>query len=403
MRYTYSFNPRHVTAKHTVLALLLYFTSCCCVKKLTQIFFFFFLFSISFFDNRPLTYALKSNTQPSSPAKLASSKRKHRDGGSSSIGGSNAVTNVAGGDVVVGGDTKEGFVATAASTASASATVATSIVNSPDAHQATSHSFSDQAKHISTSRSENRHRSETATANDNNKTNRRTSLSTTGVVGTTVESSNKSRSLSQDSLLHTFRNPQTPPTNPRTIEAAAVWDWELPNSSSISSDRRSAGGQFLSAAEPLTTATQTTGLFTYEPQGELLNERADRGVASKEFSIPDPVGVTISNPLEALLAGGVKRKAALDSDRANLETRKKPAFSNMVEENSTSTRGDGARQRDRRTLPPAGDISSSSVASSATSLALPARKVFPIQIGDKLFRLSGASISSDGESRLETR
>lgn len=335
------------------------------------------------------------------PAKLASSKRKHRDGGSSSIGGSNAVPNVAGGDVVVGGDIKEGLVATAASTASASATVATSIVNSPDAHQVTSHPFSDQAKQLSTSRSEARRRSETTTTNDNNKTNRRTSLSTTGVVGTTFDHSNKSRSLSQDSLLHTLPNPQTPPTNPRTIEAAAVWDWELPNSS-ISSDRRSAGGRLLSSAESLSTAAQTTGLFTYEPQGELLNERADRGVASKEFSIPDPVGVTTSNPLEALLSGGVKRKAAIDPDKAGFETRKKPALGSMVEDSSASTRGDGARQRDRRTLPPAGDLSSSSVASSATSLALPARKVFPIQIGDKLFRLSGASISSDGESLLGT-
>lgn len=32
-----------------------------------------------------------------------------------------------------------------------------------------------------------------------------------------------------------------------------------------------------------------------------------------------------------------------------------------------------------------------------TPLVLPARKVFPIQIGDRLFRLSGASISSDGK------
>lgn len=330
-------------------------------------------------------------------AKLASSKRKHRDGGSSSIGGSNAVPNVAGGDVVVGGDIKEGLVAAATSTASASATVATSIVNSPDDHQATSHPFSDQAKQLSTSRSEARRRSETTTTNDNNKTNRRTSLSTTGVVGTSFDNSNKSRSLSQDSLLHTLHNPQTPPTNPKTIEAAAVWDWELPNSSVSSSDRRSTGGKLLSSAESLTAAAQTTGLFTYEPQGELLNERADRGVASKEFSIPDPVGVTTTNPLEALLSGGVKRKAAIDPDKAGFETRKKPALGSMVEENSASTRGDGARQRDRRTLPPAGDLSSSSVASSATSLALPARKVFPIQIGDKLFRLSGASISSDGE------
>ena len=31
-------------------------------------------------------------------------------------------------------------------------------------------------------------------------------------------------------------------------------------------------------------------------------------------------------------------------------------------------------------------------------MVLPPRKVFPIQIGDKLFRLSGASISSDAPS-----
>lgn len=36
--------------------------------------------------------------------------------------------------------------------------------------------------------------------------------------------------------------------------------------------------------------------------------------------------------------------------------------------------------------------------SQSTSSILPARKVFPIQIGSELFRLSGASISSDGES-----
>ena len=38
-----------------------------------------------------------------------------------------------------------------------------------------------------------------------------------------------------------------------------------------------------------------------------------------------------------------------------------------------------------------------SLADTAMPMVLPARKVFPIQIGDKLFRLSGASISSDGE------
>lgn len=43
VRYMYSFNLRHVTAKHTVLALLVYFTSCCFVEKLTQIFLFLLL------------------------------------------------------------------------------------------------------------------------------------------------------------------------------------------------------------------------------------------------------------------------------------------------------------------------------------------------------------------------
>lgn len=44
----------------------------------------------------------------------------------------------------------------------------------------------------------------------------------------------------------------------------------------------------------------------------------------------------------------------------------------------------------RRTLPDAGDA----------PFVLPPRKVFPIQIGSELFRLSGASISSDGMSSL---
>jgi hypothetical protein len=46
---------------------------------------------------------------------------------------------------------------------------------------------------------------------------------------------------------------------------------------------------------------------------------------------------------------------------------------------------------ERRIIPP------SHVSAPPTYMALPARKVFPIQIGDKLFRLSGASINSDGK------
>jgi len=55
--------------------------------------------------------------------------------------------------------------------------------------------------------------------------------------------------------------------------------------------------------------------------------------------------------------------------------------------------------------PTAGPTPRRTLANAATPMVLPARKVFPIQIGDKLFRLSGASISSDGEfgSVLESR
>lgn len=173
------------------------------------------------------------------------------------------------------------------------------------------------------------------------------------------------RSLSQDSPLQLSTvHSSSAPKAPALIEAA-VWDWKRPST--------------------LSDPTESSTYF-YEPQGELLKERTRR-VPDGGFSIPEPVGST-ADPLEALLSGGVKRKAALDPEAAeSLESRKRPA-AGMGEDNGRQ-RGAG----DGRTLASTTDSSSSST----SHLPLPARKVFPIQIGDKLFRLSGASISSDGK------
>ena len=120
-----------------------------------------------------------------------------------------------------------------------------------------------------------------------------------------------------------------------------------------------------------------------------------------EFNIPNPI-IPLSttthqgnNPLGTLLADsstsstlntrGVKRKSAPDlfsASRFEPGAAKRPAL-------------DFGEHRpaefERRVLPP------SHAFAPTIQMALPARKVFPIQIGDKLFRLSGASISSDGK------
>jgi hypothetical protein len=90
---------------------------------------------------------------------------------------------------------------------------------------------------------------------------------------------------------------------------------------------------------------------------------------------------------------GAKRKSAPDVYEA---AAKRPTL-DMVEVDRTGHRMDAQSGKtspiaDRRNLP------ASHPSASAAPMVLPARKVFPIQIGDKLFRLSGASISSDGKS-----
>ena len=178
---------------------------------------------------------------------------------------------------------------------------------------------------------------------------------------------------------------------------AAVWDWQAPT--------------FGAPTQPETSDQSST--YFYEPQGELLLHQAPGTVSVRadEFNIPGPVVSPTSNrseqpalnPLEALLANtrvpddnsvriGAKRKSAPDVYEA---VAKRPTL-DMVEFDRSGHRADAQSGKtspvvDRRNLP-------ASAAPSAAPLVLPARKVFPIQIGDKLFRLSGASISSDGMS-----
>lgn len=140
--------------------------------------------------------------------------------------------------------------------------------------------------------------------------------------------------------------------------------------------------------------------YSYKPQGELLL-RDSTSQGADEFNIPNPI-IPLSttthqgnNPLGTLLADsstsstlntrGVKRKSAPDlfsASRFEPGAAKRPAL-------------DFGEHRpaefERRVLPP------SHAFAPTIQMALPARKVFPIQIGDKLFRLSGASISSDGK------
>jgi hypothetical protein len=184
---------------------------------------------------------------------------------------------------------------------------------------------------------------------------------------------------------------------------AAVWDWQAPT--------------FSAPTQPETSDQSST--YFYEPQGELLLHQATGTVSARadEFNIPGPVvsptsnrgGQPALNPLEALLANsrapaddnsvriGAKRKSAPDVYEA---AAKRPTL-DMVEVDRSGHRVDGQSGKtspvaDRRNLP--ASHPSASAAPSAAPLVLPARKVFPIQIGDKLFRLSGASISSDGMS-----
>jgi hypothetical protein len=191
------------------------------------------------------------------------------------------------------------------------------------------------------------------------------------------------RSPNQVSQIPSGNNNSAPPQGP--IESA-IWDWQ-------------ASSPNVPTRFEASLASKTNPVYSYEPQGELLL-RDSRLQGADEFSIPAPVfpSSTIgthqhNNPLEALLGNstfsnrnrGLKRKSVPDVlSSSQIE----PGAAKRFAVDSGEDRPAGF---ERRVLPP------SHASAPPMQMVLPCRKVFPIQIGDKLFRLSGASISSDGK------
>jgi hypothetical protein len=209
----------------------------------------------------------------------------------------------------------------------------------------------------------------------------------------------------------------------------------------------------------------------YEPQGELVQEVQNQGVAN-DFSIPLPVPTQDSayrsplpspavalapsqNPLspppkppqKPSIQTGMKRKAGSEPNSAisqtassSTETPLKPAKrpnksrtssdasatsptvavaatsdarpsqatasasapqdTDTAQQPKTDNEGQKRREHTRGTGPQGRSIDLTKVRKIAESPGadiLPAGKVFPIQIGSELFRLSGASLSSDGK------
>lgn len=224
--------------------------------------------------------------------------------------------------------------------------------------------------------------------------------------------------------------PDSGNSNSRRPIETSIWDWDT----------------------PLDSVGESTSYY-YEPQGELLQEQSEQRPLRGEFSIPTAVpGSGMNWPFQGANGSsdnqdfvvprrpnsstastllGVKRKSASEqspnvSSRAEKRmsrtmsddgedgaspTDPQPAAHNTRSQSGPSTRGRGATvSSDSRTRPqniesesfrpPFGGAGTGAGARRMTDpgvpMALPARKVFPIQIGDKLFRLSGASISSDG-------
>ena len=215
----------------------------------------------------------------------------------------------------------------------------------------------------------------------------------------------------------------------------SIWDWDT----------------------PLESVGESNSYY-YEPQGELLHEqREQQRPARSEFSIPQPVAPSTAHwPFPSAAIGsnnndsaafavpkhpskvppsiaGNKRKSLPDRESVGVSTQPdqkrasrmmsesgeepaSPAEARRPAHNTRSQGGptltgqqsetEGSESRNRAS---ASDTDARSQSGTGTvqqrrtledpsiPMVLPPRKVFPIQIGDKLFRLSGASISSDGE------
>lgn len=195
--------------------------------------------------------------------------------------------------------------------------------------------------------------------------------------------------------------------------------------------------------------TQSAG-FThfanhYEPQGELIHESQERRDATNQFSIPLPVN-PLSPPPRPAVSPAMKRKsnatlqstapqysnehrsapkrravsrasstASQDSPAPTVlaDAQPSPVMAAIVAQASASQPStEGSIEGQRRTGTGTGSGSGAGslemdvtkprrvLESANSSSMLPAGRVFPIQIGSVLFRLSGASLCSDGTSPM---
>ena len=208
-----------------------------------------------------------------------------------------------------------------------------------------------------------------------------------------IDTHRRSRPSVSRTTSQVIRSPPRPPEQALQIQStndiasrqgpieSEIWDWQ-------------ASSPDVRAHFESSLASNTSRAYSYEAQGELLlQDSIPQG--AEEFQIPNPVlSPNISrNPLETLLADsksstrnrGVKRKSAPELFALS------PLEFGTAKRSAIDLGEDRPAEFERRIIPP------SHVSAPPTYMALPARKVFPIQIGDKLFRLSGASINSDGK------
>ncbi|GIZ46481.1 hypothetical protein CKM354_000960700 [Cercospora kikuchii] len=160
----------------------------------------------------------------------------------------------------------------------------------------------------------------------------------------------------------------------------------------------------------------SSSLFYYEPQGELI-QHVGRSTDHPEVNIPHAISnfrdrhTTYEQTAGANTAATLQGPAETEINALTLkrdhEEELEPAAPKRVHRDmSTSDQEfiyNSAQYHQPQQHPTDGSTNSATHQQQAfidpsITMVLPARKVFPIQIGDKLFRLSGASISSDAPS-----
>ncbi|KXT06725.1 hypothetical protein AC578_8605 [Pseudocercospora eumusae] len=210
--------------------------------------------------------------------------------------------------------------------------------------------------------------------------------------------------------------------NTRRPVDISIWDWDTPLPSNSHSDPDS---------------------YLFEPQGELLREDVTRRFPTKA-NIPTAVADSSITKLDGgadsegfavrrrptgnvSSTAGAKRKSTSDQssltskrasrtmsesgDDAGSPTDNLPPLQGLHAQAGPTSRArigtDGAHVGTRHqsidsmrpSLSTTGGGPQRGFSDPGVPMVLPARKVFPIQIGDRLFRLSGASISSDEQLR----